>query len=75
MAILRIAKCSVCGKEEKENGFGDGWQGWGALKGIALDGDGDVMLCPAHLTATADYVDSMKQVIDKMGDCDGIHKS
>lgn len=60
MTILRTIKCDVCGTSQTEENAGDGWQGWGALHGISLDGVENPSLCNECLNRTASYVDSLK---------------
>jgi len=59
--ILRTVRCSICGNEYTEPKPNEGWQDWGALQGIILDGDENPMLCPTHLADVANYVDKLKQ--------------
>ncbi len=57
--ILRTIKCDVCGTEFTEPKDNDGFAGWGAIMGIALNGVANPNLCPEHLAAVADFVDSL----------------
>jgi hypothetical protein len=38
-----------------------GWEGWGQLQGIVLDGVPNPHLCPDCLGSVADYVDAKRQ--------------
>lgn len=62
MAIKRTAVCSVCGLEETEDNFGDGWMNWGAVNGINFNGDTNPMLCPEHLSMVANFMDKLKDI-------------
>lgn len=65
MAILRTIICDVCGKAETESTPNAGWDGWGSLQGIELDGVPNPILCPAHLVRVADRVDEMKKQFEE----------
>jgi len=57
MAIKRTIQCDVCGEQAEEQVANDGWLGWGALNGIALNGVPNPSLCPACLSEVANFVD------------------
>lgn len=38
---------------------GQGFHGWGALHGISLNGTPNPCLCPLHLAAVAEFIDSL----------------
>lgn len=57
--IVRTIQCGVCGKEEREKVENGGWTGWGQLGGIKLNGGDNPHLCQEHLTAVANFVDSI----------------
>jgi len=63
MAIVRTIRCAVCGASHTEEKEGDGFPGWGELRGVALDGEANPTLCPHHLSEATDFIDSMKQRI------------
>jgi len=65
--ILRMIKCDICGREEREAQPNEGWPGWGALQGVALNGVNNPSICPAHLATVAEFVDSLTE--DR---CDGM---
>jgi hypothetical protein len=51
--------CLGFGLEEKE---GDGWPGWGHVRGWKVDGQTrDFHLCPAHLTLLMEHMREIKQ--------------
>ena len=47
--ILRQIKCDLCEETATEQAPGDGWPGWGELKGVVLNGAHNPCLCPRHL--------------------------
>lgn len=59
MAVLRTIKCDVkdCENQYTEPSEGEGWKGWGALQGIALDGVPNPALCPDCLEKVANFID------------------
>ena len=61
MIEARRIKCGICGKEEIETVYGGGWPGWGELKGIDLNEQGEPHLCPEHLALIADLVDKLAE--------------
>lgn len=63
MAELRIIKCDIkgCKAQQTETQPGEGWAGWGALHGIALNGIPNPHLCPAHLFQLAEFVDKLEE--------------
>lgn len=65
--LIRTIQCDVCGEECTEKNENDGWPGWGALQGIALDGRANPSLCPKHLAAAATFLDDLKQEIESNG--------
>lgn len=56
--ILRTIRCQ-CGTEATEKEENAGWGGWGALHGIALNGEPNPHLCPACLNKVAEFADKM----------------
>ncbi len=60
MSIKQMIKCSVCDTQEIEEVSGMGFSGWGALQGIALDGEENPTLCPLHLGVLANVLDTLK---------------
>lgn len=58
--ILRTIRCDICGQQYTEKSDGSGFPGWGALQGIKLDDTPNPSLCPEHLAAMADHLDSIK---------------
>lgn len=64
---IRIIRCCVCGKEQRESGTGHGWPGWGSLNGVELDGEPNPDVCPDHKKPLADLLDKMKN-----GDDNGV---
>ena len=60
MPITQTIVCDICGAGMTEPQPGAGFQGWGALKGIALDGVENPTLCPEHLGALAQFADDLK---------------
>lgn len=62
--MLRTLICDVCGCEQKEQASNQGWAGWGALHGVALDGVANPSLCPACLTKVAKFIDGVKHGMD-----------
>ena len=60
MTILKTIMCDVCSATATEKTPGDGWSGWGELKGIILDGASNPSLCPACLKEVANFTDSLK---------------
>lgn len=61
MAINRTIQCDICGAVEAETIPNNGWQGWGALQGVVLDGTPNPSLCPACLSKLADLADRLKE--------------
>jgi hypothetical protein len=61
MTIRRQIECDIpgCGEKYLEPKSGDGWEGWGVLQGIALNGIDNPSLCPTHLASAAKFVDSI----------------
>jgi len=59
MAIKQMIECVVCGKTAVEMCAGDGFMGWGALQGIALDAEINPDLCPTHLSAMAELLEGL----------------
>lgn len=59
MATVRTIKCDIpgCEAQHTEKTHGDGFPGWGELKGIALNGVANPSLCPKHLAMVAEYID------------------
>lgn len=57
MAITRKIKCDVCAAEADEPAPEAGWQGWGAIQGIALNGVPNPNLCPSCLGKVAEFID------------------
>jgi len=64
MAIKRTIECDVCGATEIEQAPETGWQGWGAIQGVALDGVANPNLCPSCLGKVMQYVDEVKHGLD-----------
>lgn len=64
MSIYRTIECAVCGARKTESSPNEGWHGWGHVAGIVLDGAENPTICPKHLAAVANFIDTMK----KMGD-------
>ena len=62
MAILRYIKCDVegCQETKAEEQEGHGFDGWGAVNGIALNGHANPNLCPKHLALVAEYTDKLR---------------
>lgn len=58
--IRAIIECDICGKQQPEAAPGEGYPGWGAVHGAALDGVPNPNLCPEHLGAVMTLVDRMK---------------
>jgi len=58
MGIERTIKCQ-CGAEDKEKEHGAGFIGWGALHGIALNGESNPSLCPSCLKKVAEFLDKL----------------
>ena len=59
--IKQTIICATCNAHYTESKEGDGFPGWGALKGIVLDGEDNPHLCPSCLSIVASYVDQMKK--------------
>jgi hypothetical protein len=59
MSILRTIECDVCHKTETETAPNAGWQNWGSIFGIVLNGVDTPNLCAECLMKTADFVDKM----------------
>lgn len=57
--IQRTIKCDLCGESADEKEQNSGWQGWGAIHGISLNGVHNPNLCPACLARVAEFVDCM----------------
>lgn len=57
--ILRTIKCDVCGAVETEKTAGSGWNGWGSLQGVSLNGVDNPSLCKEHLAKVAEFIDTM----------------
>lgn len=62
--IKRTITCAICGAQETEAGEGVGWQGWGAIHGIALNGEHNPHLCPVCLAKVAEFADGLKNGVD-----------
>jgi len=70
MPILRTMQCTVCGNQEeekqKENGNQyPGWQDWGGLSGVMLDGK-EIHLCPVCLIEIQTCIDEMRSSHDRV---------
>lgn len=61
MAITRTIECDICPAMEVEKVANEGWAGWGALNGVAIDGKANPTLCPTCLSKVAAFTDAMKQ--------------
>ncbi len=71
MAMLRTAKCDICDRTETENVYGNGWEGWAIIQGIAaIEPDNDkplttentsMMLCPHHKMNVAEFIDKLQE--------------
>lgn len=61
MAILRVIKCDVCGKEQVEEQINGGWVGWGALHGIKLNDTENPSLCPPCLNKVAKFINNLTE--------------
>lgn len=61
MSVLRVIRCDVpgCGTKCTESEPNAGWQGWGALNGVELNGVANPNLCPAHLAQVAEFLDTL----------------
>lgn len=59
MAKLQVFICDVCGKEHREECYGNGAPGWGAFQGIVLNGVDSPVLCIEHKTKLAEHLDTM----------------
>lgn len=59
MATLRTITCDIEGCDEQftEPSPGAGWQGWGALHGIVLNGIENPTFCPSCLEKVAVFID------------------
>jgi len=67
MSYLRIIECDVCGEQMKEDQTHAGWQYWGELRGVTMNGIDNPTLCPVHLSRAADFVNSMVGEFDGVG--------
>lgn len=67
MPMVRTIVCDVCGLEEAETVYGNGFNGWGAFQGIALDGVDNPSLCPQHKAEVANFIDQLKVNLNAMG--------
>lgn len=66
MAISRLIKCDVCGREEFEVVYGVGWPGWGHLAGATDDKapgkeEGHITLCPDDLAPILELLESRRR--------------
>lgn len=59
MSILKTIVCDICKEVMVEPTPDAGWEGWGQLSGISLNGIDNPSLCPNHLAQVADFVDSL----------------
>lgn len=59
--LLQTFKCDIAGCEAfcTETAAGDGAMGWGQVKGFALNGVPDPLLCPRHLGVLAEFMDTV----------------
>ena len=65
MPILRQITCDICGKNEIEKVFGEGWIGWGQIHGKIDDkGNTDFALCPEHLEDIFKIALELKEVLN-----------
>jgi hypothetical protein len=63
MSVRREIECNVCGERTMEHEPNDGWQGWGQLRGVVLDGVADPHLCPECLKVTAVAADARRYAL------------
>ena len=64
MPILRTIRCSLCPTTFTEPEPNAGWQDWGQVSGIVLDGEANPCLCPDHLAQVANYINEVKHGMD-----------
>lgn len=69
MSVLRTIECDSCGHQQTEKTTGEGWQGWGCIRGVSLNGVGDPNFCPSCLFKIMTFVDDMAEA---KGDSDGM---
>lgn len=53
----RTISCDICAATAVEPEINAGWQGWGHIAGIALDGVSNPTLCPNCLARVAEFLD------------------
>lgn len=61
--IRRTIECEWpgCSQRATEAGDGEGWPGWGHVRGFRLDGAArDLHLCPEHLRALGTFILEVK---------------
>lgn len=57
MAITRTIECDKCHKTQTEPVPNVGWQGWGAIHGVELNGVANPNLCPECLAPVMEFID------------------
>ena len=62
MSQKRVIKCDIpnCPYYREEVEYGGGWEGWGQIQGVALNGKANPDLCPEHLKQTMNFVDKLR---------------
>ena len=73
MAMLRTAKCDLCETTQTEKVYGNGWEGWAIIQGIAaVEPDKDkplttentsIMLCPKHKNDVANFIGTLQEEV------------
>ena len=58
MTIKRTISCNVCGSTAEEVSPEQGWPGWGAIHGVALNGVTNPNLCPLCLVKVMEFIDT-----------------
>ena len=61
MGITRTIDCDACHVKAEEPAPNIGWNGWGALQGVELNGVQNPNLCPDCLAKVAEFIDGMVQ--------------
>lgn len=63
--ISRTITCAACGQREEEKAENAGWQGWGGIHGVVLNGCANPHLCPECMARVMEFIDGgMKHGVD-----------
>lgn len=62
--ILRTIHCDICGISQMETKENEGWEGWGQINGISINGAINPSVCPDDLSRLADFADELCEELE-----------